>query len=169
MLVQESLAKEVVHMTSDALSKPTNPEQIETIESRYGPVQVNLKQAMFFPKGLIGMPEMANFALANLPDKRMENFKLLQSLDDHRLSFVVLPLIPDGPLYDQKDIDECCQALEIKRENLVLMAIVTVQRTADKTRVTANIRAPLVVDSEEKVAIQYVFPNNKYQITHALT
>ena len=52
---------------------------------------------------------------------------------------------------------------------LLILAIVSVQRTPEATRITGNIRAPLIVDVVEKVALQYVFPNSQYQISHPLS
>jgi flagellar assembly factor FliW len=140
-----------------------------TIESRYGPVSVNLKQALFFPKGLLGMPDMKDFCIGDLPDERLGNFKLLQSLNDHQLSFVVLPLEGENTFFDKEDVAECCEVTQIKPDNLLVLSIVSIQRIpGQETKITANIRAPLVIDVDEKVAIQYVFPNNKYQIRHPL-
>ena len=170
MLIQElgvSIEK-VSAMGSDPLNKQDAGSSEVTIESRYGAVTVNLKNAIFFPKGILGLPDCKDFCIASLPDGRMERFKLLQSLNDAKLSFVVLPLASDTPLIDKADIEECCAVTQIKPENLVILAIVSVQKTPEKTRVTANVRAPVVVDANDKLAIQYVFPNNKYQICHPL-
>ncbi len=170
MLIQELdiSAEKVSAMGSDPLNRADGDSSEVTIESRYGAVTVNLKNAIFFPKGILGLPDCKDFCIATLPDKRMERFKLLQSLNDAKLSFVVLPLAADTPLIDKADIQECCTVTQIKPENLVILAIVSVQKTPEKTRITANVRAPIIVDTNDKLAIQYVFPNNKYNICHPL-
>jgi flagellar assembly factor FliW len=155
-------------MGTDPLNRSAEDESEVTIESRYGPVTMNLKNAIFFPKGILGLPDCKDFCIASLPDERMSRFKLLQSLNDTKLSFVVLPLSSDTPLIERADIQECAEVTQIKQENLVILAIVSVQRTPEKTRITANLRAPIVADTLDKLAIQYVFPNNKYQICHPL-
>jgi flagellar assembly factor FliW len=170
MLIQELKinVEQVQAMGNDPLSKPADDNSEVTIESRYGPVTLNLKNAVFFPKGILGLPDCKDFCIANLPDERMSRFKLLQSLNDSKLSFVVLPLASDTPLIEGADIKECAHITQIRPDNLVILAIVSVQRTPEKTRITANVRAPIVVDTQDKIAIQYVFPNNKYQICHPL-
>lgn len=142
---------------------------IVTIPSRYGNVSVNLEKSIFFPKGLLGMPEFKDFAVTELPNPKMAKFKLLQSLNDSQLSFLVLPYDAASALISKEDIEECKIVNKISDNDLVVLFILTVQNTPDgKTKVTANLRAPIVVDSKDKLAIQYVFPNGAYDIRHIL-
>lgn len=142
-------------------------EQI-TIESRFGPVTIDLDTAVFFPHGLLGLPDNLHFVLTEIPQDGMNNFRLLQCINDHSLSFVVLPIDVDNSLIEKEDLEECCQAAQIAVEDLLVLLIVTVQRVPGNVRITANVRAPVIVDVRDKAAMQYVFPNNKYHIAQQL-
>jgi flagellar assembly factor FliW len=170
MIIQElNMSEEKVRaMGNDPLGGVDDVSSEVKIESRYGTVTVNLKNALFFPKGILGLPDCKDFCLATLPSKNMQRFKLLQSLNDEKLSFVVLPLAADTPLIDQADVKECCDVTQISPESLVILAIVSVKRSPEKTQITANMRAPIVLDANDKLAVQYVFPSNKYNICQAL-
>lgn len=138
------------------------------IESRFGEIAVNVKNSIYFPQGLLGLPDNLHFCLTDIPNKNMNKFRLLQCLNDVSLSFVVLPIEIDNSLIDRKDIDECCELAKINIDDLLILLVVSVQRTPSDVKVTANIRAPIIVDTHDRAALQYVFPNNKYQISQRL-
>lgn len=140
-----------------------------TIESRYGTVTVSLENAIYFPHGLLGLPDFKDFCLTEMPNPKLGQFKLLQSLNDSELSFVVLPFDPkDSDLIEDKDVQECLKVTGVREEHMVMLLIVAVQRTPAEVKITANLRAPVVIDAEGKAAIQYVFSNTKYNVAHPL-
>lgn len=144
-------------------------EESVTITSRFGEVTVSLKNAIAFPHGLLGLPQFKNYCLTKMPNPKLGHFQLLQSLDDVELSFAVLPIEPENALIDAADIEECCKATCVERKNLGLILVVSVQRQlSGGNKITVNLRAPIVIDTERKAAMQYVFPNNKYQIAYEL-
>lgn len=145
------------------------PETI-TVESRFGEVVVNLAHALSFPHGLLGLPQFKGYALAEMPNPKLAGFKLLQSLEDADLSFAVLPLPVENTLIDKADITECSTASGVAQEDMALLIIVSVHKQpAGGVRITGNLRAPVVVDTKRRLAMQYVFPNSKYQIAYELS
>lgn len=165
-----SMPQKATDKTSNSRSqKGSSTEETVVIESRFGQIKVELKNAIFFPQGLLGLPDNLHFALSDIPKENMGRFKLLQCLNDHSLSFVVLPLSIDNTLIARKDLEECCQATSIQEADLLALLIVSVQRAPDSVKVTANVRAPVVIDTSTKMAMQYVFPSNKYEICHVLS
>lgn len=158
----------LVGMGSEAKDKKDNGREV-SIKSRFGEIAVSLDTAINFPQGILGFAQNLHFALSEIPRENMGSFKLLQCLNDHTLSFVVLPLALDNKFIERQDLMEACQNLNVKVEDLLVLAIVSVQRTPDYVKVTANLRAPVIVDVKDKAAIQYVFPHNKYLINQVLS
>ncbi|MDJ0948501.1 MAG: flagellar assembly protein FliW [Alphaproteobacteria bacterium] len=139
------------------------------IENRWGRFVFDRKNAIATPKGLPGFPAARAFALANLPDPRLEQFKLLQNLEDPDLSFLVAPLNMEASLLAPQDIADALEELEIRKDDAALLAIVTVRRDLnDSVLVTANMRAPLVIDTAARVGIQHIFTNEDYPIRFPL-
>lgn len=142
------------------------------VESRFGPVTVRLSQSVHFAKGMLGMPDKHRYCLAELPgaagSPKMEKFKLLQSLEDHTLSFIVLPVDNENTLIDAADVDSACKDLDIDKENLVLLFVVSVNRTPVESVVSVNARAPIFIDTGKKKAEQHVLSNSKYLIQHRI-
>jgi flagellar assembly factor FliW len=142
---------------------------IEPIKSRFGEINVDTTKAISFPRGLLGMPDKSSFVLAPFPNDRMQQFTLLQSLEDHMLSFITLPLAVENPIISYTDLHHACQELSINRENLAVLLIVSVHRGTDQAKLSVNARAPLLIDVTRKTGQQYVFQNDSYKVQHMLT
>jgi len=170
--VQSSISSGMNNMSQKAAENKKEEDKKADkidIESRFGAITVSLENAIYFPQGLLGLPENLHFVLTDIPVKNMGQFKLLQCLNDHSLSFVVLPLGVENKFIESKDIEDCCNIMGVKKESALVLLIVSVQRSPESVKITANVRAPVMVDSERKVAGQYVFPNNKYEICQPLS
>lgn len=138
------------------------------IESRFGAVTVRMENAVFFPHGLLGLPDNLHFAVTEFP-KAMGQFKLFQCLNDHSLSFITLPVAVDNKLIERKDLEDACKVLNVELKNLLTLLIVSVKRTPEGSVITANVRAPVLIDTRDMAGIQYVFPQNKYDVRTVLT
>ena len=158
-------------MTSSgpAVYNPLMSDTAEALDTRFGRVQVTRTQSIVFPSGLLGMPDRNQFCLTDFPSPKMARFKLLQSLEDPALSFITLPLELQNPIIERADIEQAARDLDIPVEQLACLLIVTVSRETGAAQLFVNARAPLFVHAARRVAGQYVFPNSKYDIRHALT
>lgn len=148
--------------------KPTGP-QMEKISSRFGEITVDASKAILFPVGLLGMPEKNHFVLTDFPNPKLKQFKLLQSLDDHELSFIALPVELENGIIDRADIETACRDMEIAPGDMAVMLIVSVHRGMTSVQLSVNARAPIFVDTERQAAAQYVFTSNKYKVQHFIT
>lgn len=146
----------------------TNLTGMETIATRFGDVTVDLGKAVVFPRGLLGMPDKMRFVATNFPSEKMKQFRLLQSLDDHNLSFITLPLEVQNSIIAPQDVRSACQDLQIPEEDMVLLLIVSVHRGLDSVRLSVNARAPLLLDVERRLGAQFVFQNDAYSVQHML-
>ena len=140
----------------------------ETIQSRFGEISVDVSRAITFPRGLLGMPDKSNFVLTNFNSPKMEQFKLLQSLDELQLSFITLPISIENPIISAEDLRSAADDLQIAYNDLVVLLIVSVHRSPDSVRLSVNSRAPLFLDVKQKFGMQYVFQNDNYKVQHYL-
>ncbi len=150
---------------------PVDPSSIEdavTIDTQFGPMTFTKDQTIRFPTGLLGFGGVSDFGIGNLPDPAFGNFKLMKSLDDSGLGFLILPLdgLPDH--IHEDDIKQAREALAIAAEDLAVMLIVTVHKHEEKTTLTVNLRAPILIDSKLRTAVQHVLPNAAYPIRHEI-
>ncbi len=150
---------------------PVDPSDIEdavTVDTQFGPMTFTKDQTIRFPTGLLGFGGISVFGISNLPDPSFGNFKLMKSLDDIGLSFLILPLeaLPDH--IHEDDLKQAREALAIAPEDLAVMLIVTVHKGTEKTTLTVNLRAPILIDTKLRTAVQHVLPNAAYPIRHEI-
>lgn len=142
---------------------------IEIIDTRFGKVKINRKNPIVFPNGMLGMPDKFEYCLTDFSSDKLKRFKLLQSLDDLELSFICLPVALDNSIIDKQDIILACKDIEIPENDVALLLVVTVHRQSNGVKLSVNARAPLFISTLRRVATQYVFHNNKYEIQHLIT
>lgn len=147
---------------------PADGDDVVIVKSRYGDYEVRRDHLITFPKGLIGFGDQRRFALLDLPNPGADRFKLLQSLDDLALAFHVLPLQPETSGFDSADIAAAVGPLDIKSESLAVLLIVTLRRADDGVELTANMRAPVLIDANSRTAYQHVIANEKYSLRQRL-
>ncbi|HEY4135703.1 MAG TPA: flagellar assembly protein FliW [Alphaproteobacteria bacterium] len=138
------------------------------VESRFGTLAIGEHAMLSMPQGLLGFGDYHDFALAELPEGKYPQFRVLQCLSDQNLAFLVAPLSADNQAIEPADIEEACRGLGIAMADLALMLIVTVRRDEDGAHVSVNLRAPVFVDTRQHFARQFVMPNSKYPVRHSL-
>lgn len=143
-------------------------EEAVVIETRFGAFEFTALNRISMPCGLHGFTGYSEFGLANLPEPAPETFKLLQSMDDPGLSFIVTQLDVDAGAIAEEDLRDGASSVGIAPEAAVFLLIVTLRPSENGTTATVNLRAPIVLDLERRVARQVVLANNAYPIRRAL-
>lgn len=138
--------------TPPQLQAPTAPSSIDT---RFGEVALAPERLINFPNGVLGFTNCRRFALVDLPDLQVA-FKLLQSVDDRELAFLVLPIDPVAGPISRRDLELACDSLGFVRQALAVLGIVTIRSDADGLRFSINLKAPLLIDTDRQVGRQHV-------------
>ena len=132
---------------------------------RFGQISVNEDEVIHFPQGVIGFPKFTRFCLVDSGDDTL--ILWLQSLDDATLAFPVLEPKIFKPEYIVR-----LSAAEMRELNLVnlkeaaVFNILTIP--ADLSQMTANLKAPIVINLKEKIARQVVLQENDYTLKHLM-
>jgi flagellar assembly factor FliW len=84
------------------------------------------------------------------------------------LAFVVLPLDRQGGPIATADLVAACDTLAFDWEVSVVLAIVTLRPEAGRVDFTANLRAPLVIDTTRRLGCQHVLVDEAYPLRHPL-
>ncbi len=134
------------------------------IDSRFGSLAISQSSILDFPRGLLGFGDFHSFGIADLSDPRYAQFKVLQCLEDHQLAFLVLPLDPNTGFIDRADLETACESLTVKVDDMIILLVVTVRKVDAGASVTANLRAPLLIDSATRTGNQYVMRDERYPV-----
>ncbi len=138
------------------------------IDTRFGRLEFDSSQAIAMPRGMMGFPENKVFALTSVPDPRVQNFMLLQSLTNSGLSFLTLPLRLENGILEFRDIEAARQDLGIASEDFAAIVIVSIRNVGGNARTSVNLRAPVFLDARARTGWQYVLPNGAYDVRHVL-
>ena len=139
------------------------------IATRFGEIEFDKAQAIFMPRGLPGFPGARSFALTQLPHPGMQQFSLLQCLEDADLSFMILPLDVDSGIIDREDLEQAREALGIAAADMAVVLIVTIREQHGKPQISVNLRAPIFLDAQNRTGAQHVLGNSKYSVRHDLS
>jgi len=149
----------------------TNPAAIVgdfTVATRFGPIAGRWEDVIEMPQGPLGFTQHRRFALLTVPNPKLTQFRLMQSLEDADLSFIVMPCPTDGGPVLRTDLADACTAIGMPLEDLQLMLIVTVRTVGDLVELSANLRAPVLMDTRRHVARQVVLANPTYPVRQAI-
>lgn len=144
-----------------------DPETM-VIETRFGSMEFQLQNTIVMPRGMLGYADHHDFGLANMPDPKLANFKLFQSLDEPSLSFVVTPFNPGPETIDVEDIGTACDALSINPVNAITLLVVSTRQVGPATEISVNLRAPIIIDGRSQKAYQHVLMNNRYPVRQVI-
>ncbi len=139
-----------------------------TIETRFGILEFGPENRLFMPVGLLGFSEYRHFGLAEMPQPELADFRLMQSLQDDKLSFIVTPIKLDGGEVAHEDLEDAALSVGVPVDSAAFVLIVTIRPTADGSHVTVNQRAPVVIDVNRAIARQVVMANSSYPIQQPL-
>ena len=123
-----------------------------------------------FPQGLPGFPAATRFALLPLGEA-VDGLLILQSQDDPDLRFLVLPYREDELPLRRVDLDAACELLGVPKEHAAFLLVVTRQprrRWRRARQFFVNLRAPVVVDTARRTAVQHVLASPGYSVRHPL-
>ncbi len=129
--------------------------------TRFGQVEINSEDIFTFPEGLLGFQDLRQFVL--LDDPNDDIFAWLQSCELPSIAFPVLEPEIFGQYYNIALTKNETELLKLKPDQKpVFMNIITIPD--DPTQMTANVKAPIVINMELKSARQCVLQDNTLAI-----
>ncbi len=129
--------------------------------SRFGPVNLQEEDILSFPEGILGFNDLRQFVL--LDDPNDEIFAWLQSCEVPQIAFPVLEPELFTQNYQIALTKHDLESLGLqKQEKIRSFSIITIPD--DPTQMTANLKAPVVINIEKRVARQIVLQDNNLAI-----
>lgn len=129
----------------------------------FGEVEIEQNKIIQFPKGIPGFPEEQQFIFLEVPETP---FHIMQSLEEKPYFFVINPF--DFFKDYQFDIpDSIVEFLQIEKpEELAVYNIVTIHE--DFSQSTANLQAPVLVNSRSMRGKQIVLNQSSYVVRQSI-
>jgi flagellar assembly factor FliW len=136
---------------------------IKVKTTRFGEIDIKNEDLIELPSGLIGFPELKRYVL--LDHDKDSPFKWLQSLDDGAIAFVLINPLLFKPDYTVEVTEAEVSDLGLKtEEDAVISVIITIP--TNPQNMTANLKAPLVFNLQNRKGKQLVLSNSAYTTRH---
>lgn len=123
-----------------------------------GIVNVEEKQLVTFPNGLLGFEKYTKFALI---DSEYEPFIWLQSIEESNLAFLMIdPFLICGD-YEADIDDSTLKNIGVESaEDIIIMTLVTIPK--DGSAMTANFLGPIVINKKNRKCLQVILNDNRW-------
>jgi len=132
--------------------------------TKFGDIEVNEDYIFDFIEPIIGYEQYKKFVLIDYNEN--SPFKWLQSMDNPSLALPVTIPAYFGLQYEFTIPDDKEQLLEARDANDILaLNVANVPNGAPKDT-TVNLLAPIVVNTNNKKAIQLILSNTNYSVKH---
>ena len=137
---------------------------IET--KNFGDVEVDEKNIYEFEYGLPGFEDLRKFTIITDDSGETEApFCWLQSLESPEISFIMMDVYSIVPDYNPLVYDDDLESIgEIEGDNLLIYNIVVIPQIVSKMSV--NLKAPVVINLTTKKGRQVIVKNDDYQIKY---
>ena len=137
---------------------------VEVNTNAFGKIAIEDDKIIRFEHGILGFPDLKDFTLIfNLEKGSESSIKWLQSLDEPNFAMPVMDpnLVVNEyiPMFDRELLKPLGE--DLVPENLLMLVTVTVPK--DITQTTVNLKAPIIVNVEERKAVQLISDDDAYK------
>ena len=131
----------------------------------FGEIDTSEDKIITFEKGIIGVESYKKYMIVFDAQKEAESSIMwLQSLDDAALALPVMKpeLVKED--YDPVVEDELINTLGENIKDAQLVVLVTLTVPSDITKMTCNLKAPIIINADTMKGIQLIADNDDYQV-----
>ncbi len=129
----------------------------------FGEIEIADDKIIHFPSGIIGFPELTDFALVHDEEKGVGSIHWLQSIQEPAFAMPVMDPLLVQPEYNPEVDDELLKPIgKLDPEEMLVMVTVTVP--SDLTKMSVNLRGPIVINAAEKKACQVIVDGEEYAV-----
>ncbi len=132
----------------------------------FGAVEANPENFITFPNGLVGFENSKQFMLAHEDGKGDPASFTLQSVEDPALAFQIAD--PTGSCFNFELALTDAEIAALQNpapEDVAVMLVLFRQQSGDEQKMSANFRAPLIINTKARLGIQKVIENLRPNIT----
>lgn len=130
-------------------------------------VEVLESDIIYFEDGIFGFEYVHKYVIMEF-EKGSDNILCLQNIEDSELAFVLMNPFDLKSDYEPKLSDEDIKTLKIESDNtgVLYYVICVVKDTIAES--TVNLKCPIVINPQNKMAKQIILDNSNYTFRHEL-
>lgn len=132
----------------------------------FGEIEIREQDIINFVNGIPGFEKLLQYVIIENPDEDIP-FKWLQCIDDSNLAFVIIDPFVFKNDYEFDMPQNAIEKLHIKsHEDINIYTIVMVPK--DIKEMTANLAAPIVINTVDKKGKQVLLEDGRYHRKHLI-
>ncbi len=131
---------------------------MKTTNSRFGEIEYDPDSLLYFPAGLIGLPDLRYFIV--MPNKKKGPLFWIQSVDDPDIAFVLAD--PTNFFLEYKVVPEANERKILHLEKEDECFILTVVTVPPDQNITLNLAAPILLSPKTNRAMQVILEDSVY-------
>ena len=133
----------------------------------FGEVDIADDKIITFDNGLLGFEEYKKYTILYDVECQEDNISWLQSIDEPTLALPIISPLLVKPDYNPMVEDSLLAPIgDVTEDNMAIFLIMTVPQ--DITLMSANLKAPLVINADIKKGIQVIVENQDYPIKYKI-
>lgn len=133
--------------------------------TRFGELELKKSDIIQFTEGLLGFEHLTKFFIVDPGDQTL--ILWLQSIDDEAVAFPIIEPKIFLPTYSVKLLPAELTSLALESVNdASIYTILTIPQIV--TEMTANLKAPIVINNKSKAARQIVLQDSKLEVRHKM-
>ncbi|MCT4605033.1 MAG: flagellar assembly protein FliW [Marinisporobacter sp.] len=130
----------------------------------FGEIEIDKEKIIIFEEGILGFEDIKKYTIILNQDKDVP-FHWLQAIDEPNLAFVITNPFLFRKNYDFYIKDQVVDALGIKKEEeMMIFSIAVVPE--DFKKMTINLKAPLIINTNNKKGKQIVLDTDEYPLKY---
>lgn len=132
---------------------------------RFGDLEVSTEDTLIFNEGILGFENLTRFFIVDPGDDTLVMW--LQSLEDGAIAFPIIEPQVFRPEYAVDLLPFELRGLELENmTNAKIYTILTIPQ--DVTEMSANLKAPIIINRSKNIARQIVLQDNKLSVRHKM-
>lgn len=132
----------------------------------FGEINLDENKVIYFENGILGFEDCKKYTLIyDEEDGDRSDISWLQSLEEAALAIPVISPFMVKKDYNPSIEDELLKPLgELTDENIIILVTVTVPENLEK--ISANLKAPFIINSDSRKGEQIIVENPEYEIKY---
>ncbi len=129
----------------------------------FGEITIDEDKIIHFPAGIIGFPELTEFAMLHDEDAGLVSVHWLQSVQEPAFAMPVIDPLLVKEDYNPEVDDELLKPLgDLQQEDVLVLVTLTVPQ--DLTKMTVNLKGPVIINSRNRIACQSIIDGEQYKV-----
>lgn len=135
----------------------------------FGTIEIGDEKILTFEKGIIGFEDFKKFTIIfDSDDGDDAAIMWLQSMEEPSLALPVMKPEYVCPEYDPVVEDEIIKGLGDDIQNANLLVLCTLTVPSDLTKMTCNLKAPVIINADTLKGVQIIADNDDYQVRYPI-